>query len=71
MAWKKWLEGLVWSGVVSAAALGTGWFADGVTGAEWKMLGVTFLGGILLYIKTHDAPVWDGTDRRQDAQEKK
>ncbi len=66
MIWKKWLEGVFWSGLVAVSALGTGWLSGGISMAELKMLGIAFLGGVLLYIKTHDTPTWDGVERRKE-----
>ncbi len=62
--WDKAAEGAVWSGLLSALTVAPLYLKDGqLTGVETVMLIGEFLGGIVLYIRTHKEE-WNGEERR-------
>lgn len=67
LAWTKWLQGVLISGAMTiATGGGAAYLQDGLTKGEAYLLLCMFVGGCLLYMKTHPPAGWDGVERRQD-----
>jgi hypothetical protein len=64
--WNKWFEGMIASGLVAAIMVIGPLINDGITKSELYMLLSAFLGGIVLYCKSHPPTPWNGVDRRDD-----
>lgn len=63
--WDKWFSGALFAGAVGAGGIITASLADQVISpGEWYMIGLTFVGCLVGWMKQHPPQPWDGTDRR-------